>query len=97
MPHPRFKVSKNSDAEYSFNLTAANAEIILSSERYTTRSGAEAGIAAVKANAADESKYQRREAQDGTLYFVLRAANNEIVGMSEMYTSGGAREKGVPK
>ena len=44
MPHPRFKISKNDAGEYSFNLTAANAEKILASERDTTRNSADGGI-----------------------------------------------------
>lgn len=95
MPHPRFKITKGTGDEYTFNLTAANGEKILSSERYTSLSGATRGIASVKANASDDARYQRKEARDGTLYFVLKAENGEIVGTSEMYTSSSARERGV--
>jgi uncharacterized protein YegP (UPF0339 family) len=69
MPHPRFKISKNDAGEYSFNLTAANAEKILASERYTTRSSAEGGIEAVKANAQIDARYERKVARNGQLYF----------------------------
>jgi uncharacterized protein YegP (UPF0339 family) len=95
MAHPRFKISKNDSGEYSFNLTAANGEKILASERYTTRESAEGGIAAVKVSAEIDGRYERRVARDGELYFVLKAGNGEIVGVSETYTSSGAREKGV--
>jgi uncharacterized protein YegP (UPF0339 family) len=95
MPHPRFKITKGQGGEYTFNLTAANGEKILSSERYTGHSGAVRGIAAVKENAGLEARYERREARDGTLYFVLKAGNGEIVGTSEMYSGSSAREKGI--
>jgi uncharacterized protein YegP (UPF0339 family) len=95
MPHPRFKISKGSGDEYTFNLTAANGETILASERYTTRASAEGGVAAVKANAGDDARYERRIAKDEQLYFVLKAGNGEIVGVSETYTSGAAREQGI--
>lgn len=95
MPHPRFKITKGAGDQYTFNLTAANAERILSSERYKSHASAESGIAAVKANASIDTRYQRLEARDGTLYFVLKAANGETVGTSETYTSSAARETGI--
>ena len=95
MPHPRFKISKNDASEYSFNLTAANGEKILASERYTSRSSAEGGIEAVKTNAQIDARYERKVARDGQLYFVLKAGNGEIVGVSETYTSTTAREGGI--
>ena len=95
MPHPRFKITKGAGDEYTFNLTAANGEKILSSERYTTRASAEAGVAAVKVNADVDARYEKREAQNGQLYFVLKAANHEIVGISEMYTSSAALATGI--
>jgi uncharacterized protein YegP (UPF0339 family) len=33
--------------------------------------------------------------RDGQLYFVLKAANGEIIGTSETYTSAGARLGGI--
>jgi uncharacterized protein YegP (UPF0339 family) len=51
-------------------------------------------VAAVKANAEIAERYDRRVARDGQLYFVLKAGNGEIVGVSEMYTSTAAREQG---
>jgi uncharacterized protein YegP (UPF0339 family) len=45
----------------------------------------------VKANAQIDARYERKVARDGQLYFVLKAGNCEIVGVSETYTSS-ARE-----
>jgi uncharacterized protein YegP (UPF0339 family) len=95
MPHPRFRITKGADDEYTFNLTAANGEKILSSERYTSHSGAVRGVGAAKESTSVEDRYERREARDGSLYFVLKAGNHEIVGTSEMYTSSSARERGI--
>ena len=95
MPHPRFKISKSSDQQYVFNLTAANGEVLLGSERYTSRDSAEQGIQALKGSAGIDARYERREARDGQLYFVIKAGNGEIVGVSETYTSHAAREAGI--
>jgi uncharacterized protein YegP (UPF0339 family) len=51
MPHPRFELQRGAGDQYTFKLTAANGEPILSSERYITRASAEQGIAAVRVNA----------------------------------------------
>jgi len=65
------------------------------SERYTTRASAEAGVTAVKANAGNDARYEKREAKNGQVYFVLKAVNHEIVGISEMYTSAAALATGI--
>lgn len=76
-------------------LKAANAEVILSSEQYTTRAAAENGIASVQANSPLEERYERKSAKDGKPYFTLKAANHQIIGNSETYSSEAAREKGI--
>jgi uncharacterized protein YegP (UPF0339 family) len=58
MPHPRFKITKGTGDEYTFNLTAANGEKILASERYTTKVSAEGGIEAVKTNVGIDARYE---------------------------------------
>lgn len=42
---------KKSGSQYMFNLKAGNGEIIATSERYTTKAAAKAGIESVKNNA----------------------------------------------
>jgi uncharacterized protein YegP (UPF0339 family) len=95
MPHPRFRITKGQGDAYTFNLTAANGEFILSSESYTSHSGAVRGVASVKENAQLEERFERRAARDGTMYFVLKAGNGEIVGTSEMYDGSSGRERGI--
>ena len=81
--------------EYYFTLTANNNEIILTSEMYTSKSGAQTGIQSVKANAPFVGLYDRRKSSDSEYYFVLKAANNEIIGTSEMYNTFAAMENGI--
>jgi uncharacterized protein YegP (UPF0339 family) len=95
MPHPRFRITNGKGDEYTFNLTAANGEKILNSERYTSHSGAARGVASVKKNAAIDAHYEKREARNGSFYFVLKGGNDEVVGTSEMYSSKGARDGGI--
>jgi uncharacterized protein len=91
----KFDLKVASDGQYMFNLKAANGEVILTSELYKQKAGAENGIASVRTNAPQDSQYDRRTASNGEPYFVLKAANGEIIGTSERYSSTSAMEKGV--
>ena len=91
----KFEIKKSADEQFMFNLKAANGEVILTSETYRQKRSAEQGIASVKANAGDDSHFERKTAKDGSPYFVLKAANGEIIGKSEMYSSVAAMEKGL--
>ena len=88
----KFEVKKSSDGQFFFNLKASNGEIILMSERYKAKSGAENGMKSVKTNAPNDIRYDRLMSADGKAYFVLKAANGEIIGKSEMYSSASARD-----
>jgi|ERR1041384_7231401 uncharacterized protein YegP (UPF0339 family) len=91
----KFEIKKGSSGQYRFNLKAANSEIILSSEQYQSKQGAEKGIDSVKANAPNDARYERKEASNGQPYFVLKAANGEVIGRSETYSSKAAMENGI--
>merc|ERR1711908_211208 len=89
-----FRSEKND--EFYFRLKASNGEIILASQGYKGKSGAENGIRSVRENSSDEDNFDRREAKNGHPYFVLKAKNGEIIGNSEMYESGNAsRDNGI--
>ena len=91
----KFVIKKDSAGQYRFNLKAANGEIILSSEAYTTKQNYQNGIQSVKSNAPDDNNYQRLIAKDKSPYFNLTAQNNQIIGTSEMYSSVAARDNGI--
>ncbi len=90
-----FLIRKSTNGQFHFNLTAANNKIILSSETYRNKGGAQAGIQSVKANCAADGHYERRTSAKGQPYFVLIAANKEAIGQSEMYSSKSAMERGI--
>lgn len=91
----KFELKKSSNGQYHFKLKAANGEPILSSEMYQSKSGAENGIKSVKENAPYDSRYERKTSTSGQPYFVLKAANYEVIGTSEMYSSIAARDNGI--
>lgn len=91
----KFEIKKRINGEFQFNLKAANGQIILTSEGYTTKSGCQNGINSVKNNAPLDSRYDRRTATNGKSYFNLKAANGEIIGTSQMYENVSNRDNGI--
>lgn len=91
----KYVLFKGANGQYYFRLKAANGEPILSSEGYLSKAGATDGIASVKKNSGSDANYERRTATNGQFYFVLKAGNNQVIGMSEMYTSSVARDNGI--
>lgn len=85
----------NNNEQYYFTLRAGNGERILVSEMYNSKQGAQNGIASCKTNSAIDLRYQKLTAANGQFYFRLRAANNEVIGVSEMYTTAASRDKGI--
>lgn len=91
----KYDLLKSANDKFHFNLKAGNGEVILSSQMYTTKDAAENGIASVKANSADDANFERKTAKDDSPYFVLKAANAQVIGSSEMYSSEAARDNGI--
>lgn len=91
----KFELKKSHNGKFMFNLKAGNNEVILTSQMYESKASAETGIASVKENASQDERFERKTGSDGKPYFVLHAANKEVIGKSEMYTSHAAMEKGI--
>jgi uncharacterized protein YegP (UPF0339 family) len=91
----KFELKKSKNDKYFFSLLAANGQTILASEMYDAKASAVSGIESVRKNAADDARYVRLDGKDGSPYFTLRAANNQVIGQSQMYASAGARDKGI--
>jgi uncharacterized protein YegP (UPF0339 family) len=89
-----FELKKTEDGQAMFNLRAANSEIILTSERYATKSGAKRGIESVRKNAANDARFERKTS-GAQHFFVLLAANKKTIGVSERYATPAAMEKGI--
>lgn len=90
-----FELSKSSDGQFWFVLKAGNAQTILTSERYTTKTAATGGIASVRKNCPEDGHYERKTSSNGKPYFTLKAANHQVIGQSQMYASEAARENGI--
>lgn len=95
MKNPKFELYTDKGGQFRFRLRARNGQVILSSEGYKSKSGCQNGIASVKTNAASDERYNRETSSNGKYYFVLTAANHEVIGRSEMYERTQSREKGI--
>ncbi len=90
-----FELSNSSDGQFRFVLKAGNAETILTSELYKQKASAQNGIASVQANSGLDERYERKVAKNGKPYFNLKAANHQIIGNSQMYSSDASCENGI--
>jgi uncharacterized protein YegP (UPF0339 family) len=81
--------------KYRFNLKAANGEVVLVSESYESKESALNGIESVKENARLDDRFERKNSKRSEPYFVLKAGNGQIIGISEMYSSEAACENGI--
>jgi uncharacterized protein YegP (UPF0339 family) len=81
--------------KYRFNLKAANGEVVLVSESYESKENALNCIESVKENARHDDRFERKNSKRSEPYFVLKAANGQIIGFSEMYSSEAACENGI--
>ena len=90
-----FELSKSSDGQFRFVLKAGNGEIILTSELYKARAAAESGIASVQTNSPLAERYEKKTAANGKEHFNLKAANHQIIGTSEMYSTESGMENGI--
>ena len=86
-------VLKQSGKNFRFTLQAPNGQVILTSESYTSKDGALRGINSVRKSAGKDSNFEVRAGKNGTSYFVLKAANREVIGQSQMYSD----ERNIPK
>jgi uncharacterized protein len=99
VPNPKFQIFEGLDNQYYFRLRARNGEIILQSEGYTSKSGAQLGVGSVRRHGDTRDNYEVRGAKDGSCYFVLRADNGilpgQVIGVSEMYANNTNAEAGI--
>ncbi len=91
----KFEIKAGKTGKFRFNLKASNGQIVLTSEAYESRAAAVKGITSVKKNAGNDKRFERKTAKDGSPYFVMKAANGEPIGKSEMYKSTKSMENGV--
>jgi len=92
---PHFELWKDSSSQFHFHLRAGNHAVLVTSEAYTTRTGALNGLLSVLDNGGLVSHYQVLTAKNGQPYFNLLAGNKQVIATSETYSSKQMAQKGV--
>lgn len=90
-----FELKTSANGDFAFNLKAANHQVVLTSQGYSTKRSALEGIDSVRRNSQIESRFERKVAKDNSPYFVLLASNGQVIGRSEMYSGAAAMENGI--
>lgn len=90
-----FEVYKDKGGKHCFRLRAGNGEVILTSQRYASKSGCKNGIESVRKNARSVKNFEKTTTRNGKPRFNLLAANRKVIGTSETYNSTGARDNGI--
>ncbi len=81
--------------KFHFRLKAGNGEIILTGQAYKDKASCENGVASVKKNGSNESRFEIKDSTDGKQYFVLKASNGQIIGQSQMYKTESGLKNGI--
>lgn len=95
MAFPKFEIYTGNDGKFYFRLFAQNGQNILSSQGYVAKSGCRNGIDSVKTNAANADNFEIKESTGGKFFFNLLAANKQIIGSSQMYSSKQTCQNGI--
>ncbi len=90
----KFEVYKDKAGEFRFRLKAGNGETILTGEGYKAKDGVLNGIESVRKNASDPARFEVKEGSKGP-HFVLKAANHQVIGQSQVYSSPAACDGGM--
>ncbi len=89
------KVFKDISNQWRFRVIARNGRTVLVSEAYRTKRKRNVGIDSVRKHAQDRKNFEQRIAKNGQQYFVLKARNGQVIGVSEMYRSQQALDNGI--
>jgi len=91
----KFTLKKGGKGKFSFTLKASNGLVVLTSQSYANKRSALTGIESARKNGGKPANFEKRTASNGKSYFVLKAANTQIIGQSQMYVSNDTMRKGI--
>ena len=91
----KFEIKTAKNGQFYFNLKADNGQVILTSEMYTAKKSCDNGIASVKKNAVDETRFALTQSENGKYHFNLKSGNHQVIGSSQMYESEASAKAGI--
>ena len=84
-----------SDAQWHFHVVSGNGRTLLTSEAYTSRTGAINGLLSVVANGVDPAQYSLNQAANGGYNLRLKALNNEIIAFTQVYSTKSSATRAI--
>lgn len=90
-----FEIKKRRDGQILLNLKANNGITILTSEGSDDADVCRENMDAVKRNAVDNHHFEIKETEDRKFYFDLKTDKGVVLGISEIYMTKAAAERGV--
>ncbi len=90
-----YELKKTEAEKFHFTLKAANHEVILSSQHYAEKANALKGIESVRSHGSKDEYFERKVSAKEQPYFSLKAANGQMIGTSQMYSSEAMRDNGI--
>ena len=92
----KYLLKNSKNGKFTFSLLAGNGQIVMTaSEIYDTKAAALNGIESCKTNGTEDARFERKNSSADDPYFVLKAANGQIIGKSQMYSSAASMENGI--
>jgi uncharacterized protein YegP (UPF0339 family) len=86
---------KSSDSQFRFHVVSGNGRILLTSEGYTSRTGALNGILSVLDNGVDPAMYLLNKTPTDRYSLHLRAANWETIAFTQAYSTKSSAKRAI--
>jgi hypothetical protein len=78
---------QSTDGQWRFHVVSGNGRTLLTSEGYTSRTGALNGVLSVLDNGVDPAQYQLNQTANGKWNLRLRAGNYEVIAFTQAYST----------
>jgi uncharacterized protein YegP (UPF0339 family) len=86
---------QSTDGQWRFHVVSGNGRTLLTSEGYTSRTGALNGVLSVLENGVDPLQYQLNKTASGGYNLRLRAANYEVIAFTQTYSSKYSAQRAI--
>jgi uncharacterized protein len=86
---------QSSDSQWRFHVVSGNGRTLMTSEGYTSRTGALNGVLSVLDNGVDPAMYQLNQTASGKWNLRLRAANYEVIAFTQAYSTKSSATRAI--
>ena len=86
---------KSADGQFRFHVVSGNGRTLLTSEGYTSRTGALNGVLSVLDNGVDPAMYASNKTATGKYSLHLRAANYETIAFTQAYSTKSSATRAI--